>query len=300
MNETAESSKSLLNNMADPVLVLDAEMGFLFGNAKLNTLSGYAPSELTGAGASKIFNIGTLERITSVCWLYRQGERCTTCFESSLVSKNHSEIPVELNVSYTEWNGNMAAVAVARQLSHRKVVEENMREVMNEQSRKISNLHEVLKNKDGNIEEYEHAREVLSTQLLETNRAIGVLAKNAENAQKEISRIMAGKINSRIMPIVAGIKEKRNISKTDIEVLERYLNELVSGGDSGCDIFAGLSLSEMKIASLIARGATSDEISRELGISLNTLKTHRKNMRKKLKLQNSKINLAAYLQSKMN
>jgi len=56
---------------------------------------------------------------------------------------------------------------------------------------------------------------------------------------------------------------------------------------------------ELRIAAMVKNGLTSQEIARQLNISLHTVKTHRKNIRKKLKIQNSTVNLSSYLRAKM-
>ena len=53
------------------------------------------------------------------------------------------------------------------------------------------------------------------------------------------------------------------------------------------------SSSELRIASMIKNGLTSQEIADLLHISLDTVKTHRRGIRKKLNLNNSNINLSS-------
>jgi DNA-binding CsgD family transcriptional regulator len=54
------------------------------------------------------------------------------------------------------------------------------------------------------------------------------------------------------------------------------------------------------VAVMVKNGLTSQKIADMLYISLDTVKTHRKNIRKKLKIQNSKVNLTSYLRSRLN
>ena len=58
-----------------------------------------------------------------------------------------------------------------------------------------------------------------------------------------------------------------------------------------------LSASELRIALMIKDGLTSDEIARRLHISSETVKSHRKNIRKKLGLRGSAERLQAYFES---
>ena len=77
------------------------------------------------------------------------------------------------------------------------------------------------------------------------------------------------------------------------------LNTLTSQLKNSADSMLSLSASELRIAVMIKNGLTGPQIADLLHISLDTVKTHRRNIRKKLGLTNSNTNLASYLQSKM-
>jgi len=66
----------------------------------------------------------------------------------------------------------------------------------------------------------------------------------------------------------------------------------------GKGIPALLSASEMKVAALIKNGLSTRQVAQQLNISEETVKTHRRNIRKKLNIQNSNISFATYLRSK--
>ena len=85
----------------------------------------------------------------------------------------------------------------------------------------------------------------------------------------------------------------------DLDVLETNVNSLFSVSDNHHEIINILTDQEMRVTALIKRGLTSQKISNLLCISEDTVKTHRKNIRKKLKIQNSNINLISYLKSNM-
>ena len=70
------------------------------------------------------------------------------------------------------------------------------------------------------------------------------------------------------------------------------------GSDHSAYFGKYLSATELKVALFIKEGLSSGEIARQLTISVATVKTHRKNIRRKLKIQNSKINLSSYLKMK--
>jgi DNA-binding NarL/FixJ family response regulator len=60
-------------------------------------------------------------------------------------------------------------------------------------------------------------------------------------------------------------------------------------------IIGPLTPTETKVAVMAQNGMKSFEIANQLHISMETVKTHRKNIRKKLGIQNSDLNLFTYL-----
>lgn len=57
---------------------------------------------------------------------------------------------------------------------------------------------------------------------------------------------------------------------------------------------------ELKVAMMIKKGFSTDEIARMLHLSGHTVKTHRRSIRRKLNIRNSKINQTSYLRFKLD
>lgn len=85
----------------------------------------------------------------------------------------------------------------------------------------------------------------------------------------------------------------QKVKKFHDKVGEFFDSPLVPDGDT-----ASLSPTESQVAAMIADGMTSSEIADKLCISPNTLKTHRRNIRKKLNIHNTGLNLDTFLKSR--
>ncbi len=144
--------------------------------------------------------------------------------------------------------------------------------------------------------------EDLANQLIETNTALSVLAKNLDRTRKESEKRVLQRTRTLILPVIEKLQQEKNLKKyqTDLNLLTGYISNLTSGFANDIKIAVSLSSSELRVASLIKSGMTSDDIARHLYISPSTVKTHRKNIRKKLNMQNSKINLKVYLQEQFD
>ncbi|MGC9195687.1 MAG: response regulator transcription factor [Syntrophobacteraceae bacterium] len=87
-------------------------------------------------------------------------------------------------------------------------------------------------------------------------------------------------------------------SREDLLGQQKRLENLSSGFAIDSRISAALSFAELKIASFIKNGITTQEIARQRHIAQSTVRTHRKNIRRKLKINNAQFSLRSYLNSK--
>ena len=162
------------------------------------------------------------------------------------------------------------------------------------------------------VEELEHSQrklldnttelENLNNQLMETNNALSVLARNLDRTRRESEKRVLQRTKNLIIPIIEKFREGEGLLKyrTDLDLLVGYVENLSSDLANGIKMPVSLSTTELRIASMIRNDMSSKEIAKHLYISISTVKTHRKNIRKKLNLQNSGTNLKAFLESKMS
>ena len=142
--------------------------------------------------------------------------------------------------------------------------------------------------------------ENLNAQLRDTNRALSIFAQNIEREREEVEKRIALKLRNLIIPIVEKLRRDKSLSRYEgqLEVLVMQIEDLTSGFAMDSRIAAVLSFTELRIASLIKNGVTTEEIARQLHISASTVRTHRKNIRKKLKINNVQYSLRNFLNSK--
>ncbi len=169
-----------------------------------------------------------------------------------------------------------------------------------ERTKKLRAAIKVKTQNEKKLSNYKLSLEKVNRQLLETNRALAVLARNIDKEKEDLEKKIYKIVSSKIMPIVKELKEDKFLRKcqADLELLAAYLNNLIYSFTNFHEIDIFLTDQEMRVAVMVKNGLTGPKIANLLNISLNTVKTHRKNIRKKLKIQNSKVNLASFLKSK--
>ena len=143
--------------------------------------------------------------------------------------------------------------------------------------------------------------ENVNNQLMDTNNALSVLAKNLDRTRKESEKRVIQRTRTLIMPIIERLQMGKGLERyrADLDLLVDYIENLTSDLADDVKIAASLSSMELRIASMIRNGMSSNQIADHLCISPSTVKTHRKNIRKKLNLQQSGVNLKVYLESEM-
>ena len=99
------------------------------------------------------------------------------------------------------------------------------------------------------------------------------------------------------MPTIHDIKNKIDIDNLEkIKTIESNLNNIAdSYGFNLTNKSNNLSPREVEICNYIKTGLRSKEISKLLHISETTVISHRNHIRRKFKIDNTKINLTTYL-----
>ena len=142
-------------------------------------------------------------------------------------------------------------------------------------------------------------------QILEdTNAAFKVLLKQREEDKSELEQNVMRNIRELILPYVDRAKLNQSSCCCDhssqqqvlLDIVEKRIKEIVSPFLNRLS-HLGLNLTpkELQIASFIREGNSNKEIARTLFLSIATIQFHRRNIRRKSGLTNSKSNLRTYL-----
>jgi PAS domain S-box-containing protein len=158
-----------------------------------------------------------------------------------------------------------------------------------------------LKSKQKELLQHKSELEQLNKELLETNKAISVLAKNIDKSRQDSESRIARAINSNIIPIIEDLRGSKTLDNLQyhLDTLATHMRTLANGLTGDQDLIRILTQTEVRVATLIKNGLTSQSIAKKLYVSLHTVKTHRRNIRKKLNVRNSAVNLVSLLRSIM-
>jgi DNA-binding NarL/FixJ family response regulator len=137
------------------------------------------------------------------------------------------------------------------------------------------------------------------SELMELNDSFTQVTRMIERIRSSTETRLVIQIRTLMAPLVHKMKEQKCFDKYE-EELKAILN-YIDGVNTGCAItlqaYSSLSTRELHIALMIKEGRTDSEIAEKLYVSSETVKVHRRNIRKKLGITGTKNKLASYLQA---
>ncbi|MDJ0784600.1 MAG: LuxR C-terminal-related transcriptional regulator [Desulfosarcinaceae bacterium] len=136
--------------------------------------------------------------------------------------------------------------------------------------------------------------------LEEANIALKVLLKQRESDKTDLEQKVLGNVKDLVLPYLEKLKRVplKAREKTLVGIIDTHLQDIISPlmqRLSNANIL--LTPQEMQIATLVKDGKASKEIAAILNVSEATVHFHRKNLRKKFGLNNTRTNLRSYLLS---
>jgi len=137
-------------------------------------------------------------------------------------------------------------------------------------------------------------------ELKEFNSALRVLLKSREEDKTALEENVLSHMKNIALPYLEKLKQSglNAEQRSLVRVLKSSLDDLTSPmAKALTSKTLDLTPMELQVADLIKHGKRTKEIADMLHLSINTIVSHRYNIRTKLGLKNRKINLRSYLQS---
>lgn len=139
-----------------------------------------------------------------------------------------------------------------------------------------------------------------SRQPQNTSLSLQVSLRSEKEGRQATEDKLKANLEDLVIPHLKKLKAT-NLNATQrkhLEALENHLNDVLSPFvNSLLLIYSNLTPQEIQIADLVRSGNGTKEIADTLNTSVNTIATHRNNIRKKLNLRNTKVNLRTHLQT---
>jgi len=264
-----ERHRLILETAMDGFWLVDTQGRLLEVNEAYCRMSGYGEQELLTMSISDLeaaeLPVQTASHIHKVV---SEGE---DRFESVHRRKDGSTFNVEISVQFKPIEGGRI-VGFMRDITERRKAEERLRES-------------------------EEKLRVRSQELEEMNSALKVLLKQREQDKKEIEEKVYENVKQLVLPYIEKLKKRKlGEDAAYLNIIEANLHGVLSSlATTTSGKLHRLTPQELLVANLIKDGRQDKDISEMLNLSINTIKAHRRNIRKKLGLTKEKANLRTFL-----
>jgi PAS domain S-box-containing protein len=136
--------------------------------------------------------------------------------------------------------------------------------------------------------------------LQETNTALKVLLKRRDLDKHEFEDHVMYNVKELILPFMDRLKAVTSDERQQayLSILESNLSDITTAFSRRLSLeYYGLTPSELKVANFIRQGKRTHEIASLLGLSKRTIDAVRMSIRRKLRIQNKRVNLRTFLMS---
>jgi PAS domain S-box-containing protein len=247
----------------------------VYVNRKCEEMMGYTKDEIL----SEDFDFRTLiapqsEGLVEAAFRDHQKGKEVTPYEYSLMTKEGKIIDAIITTKLIQYEGGPAILGVVTDISDRKKVEEALKKT---------------------AQQLKADREALQEKNIALKQFLDTIEKERQNYKHHISQ----ELSRAVMPILKHMRDRTESGHSKkLQTLEKRLQMILSRDiDVFQDCLARLSPSEVKVCELVKNGMSSKEISNALNVSLYTVHKHREQIRKKLGICNTEVNLTTYLRT---
>jgi len=207
-------------------------------------------------------------------------------YEVELKRKDGTSYDALLSMRPIQMEGRMCWQSIIQDITPLKRDEEALRRGHDELEEKVRERTRELESKNRTFEE--------------VNTALKVLLERRDDDRKETEQKIMLSMNQLIKPYLEKLKTS-DLTKTQstyLGIMESNLDEIFSPfTESFASKYLRLTPAEIQVANLVKQGKATKEIADLLTLSIRTIESHRKNIRKKLGISDKKSNLRTHLLS---
>ena len=125
--ESEENFRALAENANDGILIAAREGVHVYANRRVSEITGYGIDELLETGISGLASPDEAEGILLRFEKRIRGEKTQKQYETRIVRKDGTTIPIEVTASRTTWKGEPSTLVIMRDITERSQMERDLR-----------------------------------------------------------------------------------------------------------------------------------------------------------------------------
>jgi PAS domain S-box-containing protein len=266
--------RTIFENTGTATIIVDEDATIALANRQFEKLSGYSITEIQGKKSWKDFiSADTVVKLNEKQPRGKHARKSNDGDEFMLTSKQGETRNVLVNIA--PMPSTEKIVISFLDITERKRAEEDLKK-------------------------REQELEMKSRSLEEANTALKVLLKHREEDKITMEEQVLANVRKLVIPYLEKLKHlKLNDSQmAHVDIIETHLNDVISPFLRNLTSkYLSLTPREIQVASLVKEGKTTKEITEIINISSTAVDFHRKNIRLKFGIKNTKANLRSYLLS---
>jgi PAS domain S-box-containing protein len=273
LRRTHERCEKAFQNSPDSITISYLDTGeFVEANDGFERITGYSRDEVVGRTSLELGIWKDAQRRRELAEaLTREGR--VRDFPMDVVIKDGSARSCMVSAELIELDGRRCLLAVTRDMTDVRLVDERLRET----TEKLRRDH---------------------VELVRKNIALNEVLEHLEAEKEQYRHELCASVENLVLPMLNRLREEKAIPVGEYNQLTQTLNAVTGLHiDQFKNNISKLTPRELDILEMIAAGRSSKQIAAGLNLSPQTVHKHRQSIRRKLQIDHREINLAAYLRS---
>ncbi len=305
IRQSEQRYRNFLESSPDPIVVYDMQGVATYVNPAFEQTFGMTRNEVLGKPIDFVPPESWPATRTAIQSML-SGQKINL-FETQRLTKAGQKLDVQLSSClYMDDRGHpIGNIVTLRDITAQKQAEralqeyqDQLEEVVQARTTELATEVDVRRRTENALRRREKELEAQSLHLEEVNTALRVLLKQRGEDKVELQESVLGNIKDLVSPYIDQVK-KTGLStrqQTLVRIIESNLGSIVSPFINRIsNKYGSFTPTEIRVANLIREGRTNKEITDLMSISKNTVLYHRHNIRKKLKLTKTGVNLRSHL-----
>ncbi len=285
---------------SEGIAIVDLEGAVIFVNKAFASMHDFTPEEVLGQNLSVFHTHEQMDLVEAAIRQIRlEGEHSGEIWHAR---KDGSVFPGLMhNTLLLDAEGKPSGmIGTLRDITDIKRTEEDLRSSHEELEAYSSSLEAMVAERTRALETSRAELEKYSESVEKTNEALKIIIQGIEEQKKDTEKKINHNLNLTVRPILDQLKAQETSETVQflLKSMEYNLSNIFSS--YGLHMIKNAHLltpRELRICEMIRSGLSSKQIAKVMGISPQTVLVHRKNIRKKLDLSKSRLNLASHLKA---
>ncbi|MCU0588480.1 MAG: response regulator [Syntrophobacteraceae bacterium] len=211
----------------------------------------------------------------------------------------HSQLKVNIELALERFRKEREKDRMIE--AYRTTIEE-LRTELTDSRQELRNHQERLQAATSELERKSAKIDELRHELQDVNRSLLSLTSHLTRLRGELEMEVAAALNKRVLPILRELRSDPALLghyRIQLDMLAMQMDHLSMNIIKKNQMSEVLTMTELRIAALIKNSMSSSQIADQLCLSPDTVKTHRRNIRRKLGLQKTGARLSLHLKGQL-